>query len=129
CRRVLPKGTYFINDRDRMPPAGTNSRQRVEDRRVRVQDLRANLPDDLLEPPVEIADDRQLTKPRQPRGEPSRHPGPQKLPFADALSRWSRRVMLAAGQQHRLPAKCPLVVNNTKGAIDIAALERQRMVE
>src|SRR5436190_22293915 len=124
CRRVLPKGTYFINDRDRMPSAGTNSRQRVEDRRVRVQDLRANFPDHLIEPPIEVADELQLANPRQPGGEPGRHPGPQKLPFADPLSRRSRRVMLAAGQQHRLPAQRPLLVDNAERAIDIAALER-----
>src|SRR5437660_6305684 len=112
-----------------MPPARTKRRYRVEDRRVRVQDLRANFTDHFIEPPVEVADDRQLANPRQPGGEPGRHPGPQKLPFTDALSRRSRRVMLAAGQQYRLPAQRPLLVYNAEGAIDIAALERQRMVE
>ena len=129
CRRVLPKGAYFINDRNRMPPAGPNCRQGVEDRRVGVQYLRANLADYFVEFPVEIADDRELANPRQPSGDPGRHPGPQKLPFTDALSRRSRRVMLAAGQQHRLPAQHPLLVDNAEGAIDIAALKRQRMVE
>ncbi len=103
-RRVLPKGAYFINNRDRMSPAGPNCRPRVEDRGVGVQYLRANLADHFVEFPVEIADDRQLANPRQPGVEPGRHPGPQKFPFTDALARRSRRVMLAAGQQHRLPA-------------------------
>jgi hypothetical protein len=94
-----------------------------------MQDLRSNLVDHLLQALLEVADDPQLANPRQPRGEPGRHPGPQKLPFTDALSRRSRRVMLAAGQQHRFPAQCPLLVDNAERAIDIAALERQRMVE
>jgi hypothetical protein len=94
-----------------------------------VQYLRANLADHFIEPPVEVADDRKLANPRQPGGEPGRHPGPQKLPFTDALARRSRRVMLAARQQYRLPAQRPLLVYNAEGAIDIAALERQRMVE
>ena len=63
-RRVLPKGAYFINDWDGIPPACPNCRQRVEDRRMGVEDLRANLADHFIEPPVEVADDRQLANPR-----------------------------------------------------------------
>ena len=40
-RRVLPQSAHLVDDRDPVPSAGAERRQRVEDRRVGVQDLRA----------------------------------------------------------------------------------------
>ena len=37
--------------------------------------------------------------------------------------------MLAARQQHRLPADCALLIDDAEGAINVAALQRQRMIE
>src|SRR4029077_8959068 len=104
-------------------------RQRIEYRGVGVQDLRADLIDHLVEPSVEIPDNLQLTKPGQFGGEPGRHRSPQKLPCSDLLPRGSRRIMLAAREQHRFPAQRPLLVDDAEGPIDISAVQRQRMVE
>ena len=86
-------------------------------------------PIDFVEPPAEIADDLQLAQPRQLGAQAGRLRRAQKLPLADPLAHRSRRVMLAARQQHRLPAHCPLLIDDAEGAIDIAALQRQRMIE
>ena len=94
-----------------------------------MEDLRADLADHLVEATIEIFDNLQLANPRQSGDKPGRHRGPQKLPFADPLACGSRRVMLAARQQHRFPAQRALVVDDRQGAIDIAAVQRQRMVE
>ena len=37
--------------------------------------------------------------------------------------------MFSARDQYRLPADCPLLVDDAEGAINIAALQRQRMIE
>ena len=37
--------------------------------------------------------------------------------------------MFAARDEYRLPADSPLLIDDAKGAINIAALQRQRMIE
>jgi hypothetical protein len=94
-----------------------------------MQDVRLDLADHIIEPSAEIADDPQLAKPGQLGGNAGRHWRPEELPLSDPLTRRPRRIMLAARQQQRLPPHCALLVDNTESAIDIAALQRQRMVE
>src|SRR5271163_4153515 len=126
---VFPQRTHFVDDRNAMTAADADRREGVEDRRVRVQNLRAYFVDDLVEATPEIADDLQLASPGQPRAEPNRRRRAQKLPITDAFARRPGRVMLAAGQQHRLPSQGPLLIDDAERAQDVATLQRQRMVE
>src|SRR6516162_10754968 len=112
-----------------MPAAGADSRQRVEGRRVGVKDPGSYLFDDIVESPVQVADDLQLAKPRQLRSKTSWHWRAQEFPGADPLARGPGRIMLATRQQHGLPTQRPLLIDDAERAKHIAALQRQRMVE
>ena len=74
-----------------MPAAGADSRQRVERGLVGVKNPGPYLSYDIVESPVEVADDLQLAKPRQPRSKTSRHWRAQEFPPADPLARGPRR--------------------------------------
>ena len=37
--------------------------------------------------------------------------------------------MFTARHEHRVPADCPLLIDDAKGTINIAALQRQGMIE
>src|SRR5579863_10233906 len=84
---------------------------------------------DLVEPPAKIADDFQLADSWQFSREPRRRRRTQKFPVADPLARRPRCIMLAACQQHWVPAECPLLINDAESAVNVAALQRQRMIE
>src|SRR6516164_4099856 len=127
--RVFPECAHFVNGWDPMLASGANCRQDVEDRRMGMEDLGTQFADHLIDAPTEVIDNSQFAKPGHPSGRPFWHRRPQKFPVANSLPRWSRRIMLAARQQKRLPAQRPLLVDDPERAIDIAALQRQRMVE
>lgn len=112
-----------------MPSPGAQCWYCIEYRGVGVQDLQPDLGDDLVEPPIEVADNPELAKPRDPAHRPGWHRGPKKLPTADLFTRRSWDVVFAARQHDRRPAQRSLLVDNPESAIDIAALQRQRMVE
>jgi len=96
---------------------------------VGVKDSRPYLSDDVVQSPIEVADNLQLAKPRQLRSKAGRHWCAQEFPCADPLAHGSRRIMLAARQQYGLPAQRPLLIDDTESAKHIAALQRQRMIE
>ena len=127
--RVLPQAPDLIDDRNALAAAGADRRQGVQHRGMGVQNLRLDLADDLVQAAAEIADDLELAHPGQPGAEAARHPRAQIFPVADSLARRSRRVVLAARQQHRLPAEGPLLVDDAERAKDVAALQRRRMIE
>jgi hypothetical protein len=128
-RGVFPERAHFINHRQPTPATGADRRQRVEGGRVGVQDPRPHFSDDFVQSPVEVADEHQFAKPRQLRADPGWRRGAQEFPPADPLARRPRRIMLAAGQQHRLPPERTLLIDDAERAKHIAALQRQRMVE
>src|SRR5262249_49846304 len=111
-----------------MSATGADRRPRVEGGRVGVKDFRPYFPDYVVEPPVEVADDLQLAKPRQLRCNTGRHWCAQEFPTVDSLARGPRCIMLATCQQYRLPSQCPLLIDDTERAKHIAALQRQRVV-
>ena len=127
-RGIFPERAHFINDRHPMPATGADCGQRVEGGRVGVKNCRSYFPDDVVEPPVEVADDLQLAKPRQLRSKTGRHWCAQEFPTIDSLSRGPRRIMLATRQQYGLPPQCPLLIDDAEGTKHIAALQRQRVV-
>ena len=112
-----------------MAPAGANRGQCVEDRRVRVQDLRLHLVDYSIKAAAQVAHNHQLANPRQFGSNAGGHWGSENLPSVDPLSLRAGRIMLAARQQYGLPAQGSLMVDDTKRAINITALQRQRMIE
>jgi hypothetical protein len=51
---------------------------------MRMEDLGSYLLDDVLDSPTKVADNLELTQPRQSGGQPVRHRGAQEFPLADA---------------------------------------------
>ena len=100
-----------------------------------MEDIGPDLANNLVEPTPQIADDRKLAGYRQPGRESGRLRRAEKLPIADPfvcrhrLGFRHEGVMFTARHEHRGPADCPLLINDAKSTINIAALQRQRMIE
>ena len=100
-----------------------------------MKDIGPDLANNLVQPTPQIADNRKLAGYGQPSREAGRLRRAEKLPIADPLVCRQRLgfrhegVMFTARHKYRGPADCPLLINDSKSAINIAALQRQRMIE
>ena len=118
-----------------MTARGADRRQTVQQRGVGVQDVGLDFGNDLVEPAPQIADDCQLAGGGRLCGQPGRLRRAEELPFADLFASVApvgcrcERLVFSARDENRLPADRPLLVDDAEGAINIAALQRQRMIE
>jgi hypothetical protein len=71
--RIFPEAAHFVDDRHPVSATGTDRRQRVEDRRVGMQNFRPHLADYVVEPSAQIGDDLQLAQPWQSGDNTGRH--------------------------------------------------------
>jgi hypothetical protein len=98
-------------------------------RRYRRMQTEPRHPRTVVEPQFKIPSDHQLAKTGQFEGRPGRQRRAQEFPLADPVARRARRIMLAAGQQHRLPAERLLLIDNAKVAVEIATAANDRECE
>ena len=127
--RILPRRTHLVDHRQAILPAHPDRRQRVQHRRMGMQDVRPHLLDHLGDPPAHGRHQPQFADSRQLRSSVGVERSAEEMPVVDRLLGDRRRTLLRRSEMEGLPAAPTLLAQQGERAKRVAAMQRQRMVE
>src|SRR5450432_4180786 len=128
-RRVLPKSADFVDDRDAEASPDPQRRQRIEDRRVSMQDVGTYRARHFFETPRRCAHLRHFPDAGQAVKRAWFPRRSVEMKTVDVFFQCAGHGMLRTRHMERLPAQAPLLAQDRTRAERVAALERDRMVE
>jgi hypothetical protein len=128
-RGVFPECAHFVHDRNAEAAPGAQRGNRVERGRVRVQDVRLDLRDDLGQAPGQAVDHLFLVQHRQFGQRSARGRGAVEVQAVDGFFQIVAGMLLGAGHMEGFPAERALLAQDRAGAEGVAAVQRDRVVE
>ena len=124
---ILPGGAHLVDHGNPEPTADLNRRQRVEHRRVRMQDVRANLLDHLGDTRFVYLHFPQFAQTGQALGQRARRA--VEVPAVHVVFATRGHPLARRGEMKRLPAERALLAKYRDGPKGVAAMQRQRVIE
>ena len=129
-RGVFPERAHLVDDRDAEPATRAQRRQRVQHRRMRVEDVGV----EALAPAPRCAArvariSAQIADARHARRRALAERRAMKAPTVDVLDLAARLAVARRRELQRLPAERPLLAQDGQRAEHVAAVQRKRVIE
>ena len=128
-RGVLPERANFVHHRDAQLAPHLEGRQRIEHRRMGVDDVGLDLAGDFFQAPAQCLHQGDFAAHRQVSQQPGAARRAVKMQAIDVFFSGLGRALLGRGDVKRLPAQRALLAQQRRRAKGVAAVQRNGVVE